>query len=61
MRAAKGSYQAMKTSLSELARPLRMKALAKKLRARRPNDAKAAKLASNLEWGAKYLQKKAAH
>jgi hypothetical protein len=38
-----------------------MKALAKKLRARRPNDAKAAKLARNLECGAKYLQKKAAH
>jgi hypothetical protein len=50
-----------KTSLSELARPLRMKALAKKLRARRPNDAKAQKLARNLEWGAKHLQKKAAH
>jgi hypothetical protein len=38
-----------------------MKALAKKLRARRPNDQKAQKLASNLEWGAKHLQKKAAH
>jgi hypothetical protein len=48
------------TSLSELARPLRMKALAKKLRARRPNDPKAQEIAKNLEWGAKYLQKKAA-
>jgi hypothetical protein len=58
---AKGNYQAMKTSLSELARPLRLKALAKKLRARLPNDPKAAKLAANLEAGAKYLQKRAAN
>jgi hypothetical protein len=61
MRAAKGSYRAMKTSLSELPRPLRMKALAKKLRARRPNDPKAQKLAKNLEWAAKYIQKKTAN
>lgn len=43
---AKGNYQPMKTSLSELARPLRLKALAKKLRARLLNDPKAAKLAA---------------
>jgi hypothetical protein len=50
-----------KTSLSELARPLRMKALAKKLRTQRPNDATAQKLASNLDAAAQYLQKKAAN
>jgi hypothetical protein len=50
------SAEAMKTSPSELARPLRLKALAKKLRSRLPNDLKAA----NLEAGAKYLQKREA-
>jgi hypothetical protein len=46
-----------KTPLSELARPLRMKALAKKLRAPLRSDPKAA----DLEAGAKYLQKRKAN
>jgi hypothetical protein len=41
-----------KTSLSELARAPRMRALAKKLRARMPNDPNAVKLARNFEWRA---------
>ena len=46
--------QATKTSHLEMPRPIRLKALAAKLRQQKPNDPKALKLASNLEAGARW-------